>query len=77
DCAMSRGLCDVHERLKGIKDVRGRSSGDEVLRTLALRMSDLLHDDEFVARLGGDEFAAIHHAHSGEALNGFLARIET
>jgi len=70
-------ICIDLDRFKEINDVRGHSSGDEVLRTLALRMSDLLHDGEFVARLGGDEFAAIHHAHSGEALNGFLARIET
>lgn len=46
-------------RFKEINDLRGHHAGDEVLRILARRMSNLLREGEFVARIGGDEFAAL------------------
>jgi diguanylate cyclase (GGDEF)-like protein len=43
---------------KPINDTCGHSTGDEVLRTVAKRLSSST-DGNLVARLGGDEFAAV------------------
>jgi len=64
-------------RFKEINDLRGHGAGDEVLRILARRMTNLLLDGEFVARLGGDEFAAVHRMRSHADLDDFLSRLET
>ncbi|WP_126282176.1 putative bifunctional diguanylate cyclase/phosphodiesterase [Burkholderia stagnalis] len=63
-------------RFKEINDLRGHHAGDEVLRILARRMTNLLRDGEFVARIGGDEFAAICRMASDAHLTEFLERIE-
>ncbi|MXN76885.1 EAL domain-containing protein [Burkholderia sp. 4701] len=63
-------------RFKEINDLRGHHAGDEVLRILARRMTNLLRDGEFVARIGGDEFAAICRMASDAHLTEFLARLE-
>ena len=64
-------------RFKEINDLRGHHAGDEVLRTLGRRMSNLLRDGEFVARTGGDEFVAIHRLGEQAGLLDFLGRLET
>lgn len=64
------------DRFKEINDVRGHSAGDEVLITVAHRMSQHLAPGEFVARLGGDEFAAIHRNDAGSQLDAFIERLE-
>ena len=64
------------DRFKEINDVRGHSAGDEVLITVAHRMSQNLAPGEFVARLGGDEFAAIHRNDAGSDLSAFIERLE-
>jgi len=64
------------DRFKEINDVRGHSAGDEVLITVARRMSQHLAPGEFVARLGGDEFAAIHRNDAGSHLGAFIERLE-
>ena len=63
-------------RFKEINDIRGHSAGDEVLITVARRMTQHLAPGEFVARLGGDEFAAIHRNDGSSQLKGFLERLE-
>ncbi|RQR63137.1 EAL domain-containing protein [Burkholderia sp. Bp9002] len=63
-------------RFKEINDLRGHHAGDEVLRILARRMTNLLRDGEFVARVGGDEFAAICRMTSDAHLTEFLERLE-
>ncbi|MGZ2749249.1 putative bifunctional diguanylate cyclase/phosphodiesterase [Burkholderia stagnalis] len=63
-------------RFKEINDLRGHHAGDEVLRILARRMTNLLRDGEFVARIGGDEFAAICRMASDAHLTEFLERLE-
>ncbi|AOK54760.1 diguanylate cyclase [Burkholderia stagnalis] len=63
-------------RFKEINDLRGHHAGDEVLRILARRMTNLLRDGEFVARVGGDEFAAICRMSSDGHLTDFLERLE-
>ncbi len=47
------------DRFKEINDTFGHSVGDQVIRRLAKRFSDVIADDGLVARLGGDEFAAL------------------
>lgn len=63
-------------RFKEINDLRGHHTGDEVLRILARRMTNMLENNEFVARIGGDEFAAISRMDDGTNLPDFLARLE-
>jgi diguanylate cyclase (GGDEF)-like protein len=64
------------DRFKEINDLRGHATGDEVLKILARRMSNLLRDGEFAARLGGDEFAAIYRMQHQADLADFLLRLE-
>ncbi len=63
-------------RFKEINDLRGHHAGDEVLRILGRRMSNLLREGEFVARVGGDEFVAIYRLEEQAGLIDFLSRLE-
>lgn len=47
------------DRLKHVNDTVGHQAGDEVLLTLARRVSGLLRPGDTFARLGGDEFAVL------------------
>jgi diguanylate cyclase (GGDEF)-like protein len=55
-------LCvDIH----GFKDVNetwGHAAGDALLRGVARRLRETVHDADLVARLGGDEFAVLQAA---------------
>jgi diguanylate cyclase (GGDEF)-like protein len=64
------------DHFKEINDLRGHAVGDEVLVTLAQRMTKLVQGSEFVARLGGDEFAAICRIGDDADLLDFLSRLE-
>ena len=44
---------------KGINDSLGQAAGDEFLRTLAPRLSQVLRPSDTLARLGSDEFAIL------------------
>ena len=51
-------LCIDLDRFKEVNDVFGHGIGDDLLRTVAVRLKDAA-GDAFVARLGGDEFTLI------------------
>lgn len=44
---------------KAINDSFGHATGDEVLRAVAERITELLRPDDHLARVGGDEFVAL------------------
>jgi diguanylate cyclase (GGDEF)-like protein len=64
------------DRFKEINDSFGHATGDQVLRVLSERLSDMLKPGEIVARLGGDEFVALKPYSVIESLRDFLDRIE-
>jgi diguanylate cyclase (GGDEF)-like protein/PAS domain S-box-containing protein len=47
------------DNFKVVNESRGHESGDRLLRVIAGRLTDMVHNYETVARLGGDEFAII------------------
>lgn len=44
------------DNFKKINDTKGHAFGDEVLRTLGMRLSSLFRSTDIVGRIGGDEF---------------------
>jgi diguanylate cyclase (GGDEF)-like protein len=51
-------FCDV-DAFKDVNDRYGHNVGDQLLATIAQRMSAAVRETDMVARLGGDEFAVI------------------
>ncbi len=47
------------DHFKDVNDTLGHPVGDELIRSVTLRLSHTLRGDDLVARLGGDEFAVI------------------
>ncbi|HXB64583.1 MAG TPA: sensor domain-containing diguanylate cyclase [Solirubrobacteraceae bacterium] len=57
-CAVALVYMDLNG-FKQVNDTLGHRSGDEVLRTIAERLSGAIRDDELISRYGGDEFVAL------------------
>src|SRR5688500_7801612 len=47
------------DRFKAVNDTFGHHFGDTLLKQVAFRVQNQLHDNDVVARLGGDEFAIV------------------
>jgi diguanylate cyclase (GGDEF)-like protein len=69
-------LCLDLDRFKNINDTLGHPAGDELIRTLASRLTALVRGTDCVARLGGDEFAILLSPVTGSGeLSGLCERI--
>lgn len=62
------------DRFKEINDINGHAAGDDVLRTVGVRLASLRQGTDLVARLGGDEFALLSTTRSDRDTLAALAR---
>ncbi len=49
------------DRFKLVNDTWGHRAGDEILREVTRRLSQVVRDSDIVARVGGDEFVVVCH----------------
>ncbi len=64
------------DNFKAVNDANGHSAGDELLRNVAMTISENLRATDYVARLGGDEFAILMPETGGEAALAVTARTQ-
>ncbi len=76
---MNKSLCllfmDLH-KFKQINDTFGHFVGDQLLKTIALRIESAIRENDIVARLGGDEFIFLLNV-SDQEVGRFTKRLLT
>lgn len=55
------------DRFKQVNDTLGHHAGDQLLKDVALRVSDGIRDTDILCRLGGDEFTIIINGKAAES----------
>ena len=65
------------DQFKEVNDTLGHAQGDELLRTVAARLSEVAMDGDLVCRLGGDEFALLLVQEGPERAQLVAADLET
>jgi diguanylate cyclase (GGDEF)-like protein/PAS domain S-box-containing protein len=66
------------DRFKQVNDSLGHDAGDELLVAIAMRLTNLLRNDDTVARLGGDEFVVmVENVQQAEKLSVLAQQIIT
>jgi diguanylate cyclase (GGDEF)-like protein/PAS domain S-box-containing protein len=66
-------LCLDLDRFKQINDLYGHAAGDQLLQSVASRVTAVLDERQMMARLGGDEFAILMPEAADRAAAGRLA----
>jgi diguanylate cyclase (GGDEF)-like protein len=54
------------DQFKAVNDSLGHATGDSLLRAVAERFHQIMHDVDHVARFGGDEFVLLQTAHKDQ-----------
>lgn len=62
---------------KAVNDLCGHHRGDEVLQQLAVRLSDLVRDNDLIGRVGGDEFVVIAQVESQAEAEAMQRRVQS
>lgn len=63
------------DRFKSINDAYGHTTGDEILRLVAARLTEAVRVDDLVARLSGDEFLVIARSPDDDIVDDLAGRI--
>jgi len=73
-CLLSVGFIDLDD-FKIVNDTFGHHAGDELLRMVANRISNILGKEDVLGRIGGDEFILLLKTKDAEALNYLMVSI--
>ena len=72
--SMALGILDL-DGFKEWNDLQGHGAGDDLLKSVARRLREIIRKDEGVARLGGDEFGLLVTIEDANTLSAVSARL--